>query len=327
MSNAARSALLIPLDKLNNMNIVFMGTPEFAAVCLKKLLLSHHGVLAVVTVPDKPQGRGLKVQASPVKKVALEHRLEILQPVLLVEPAFINRLQNFHADVFVVVAFRILPPAVFSIPIKGTVNVHASLLPKYRGAAPINWAIINGDSETGVTTMFIEQKVDAGKILLQAKMPIAPDMNAGDLHDILATLGSELLIKTLKLIEDDRIEALPQNEIQVTKAPKIKKDDCHLTFNRTALTVHNWIRGLSPYPGAFCFYQNKLLKIFSTKIAETNEKAAEPGTIVKIKKNSFVVACAAGAIEIFEVQPEGRKRMMAADFFNGYPIALGEKLK
>lgn len=308
------------------MRLIFMGTPDFARVSLKKLLTSNHEVLAVVTVPDKPKGRGLKLQPSPVKEFAVVNQLPVLQPVSLKDPEFIQTLKNFNAEAFVVVAFRILPEEVFTIPPKGTINLHASLLPKYRGAAPINWAIINGETETGVTTIFINERVDQGNILLQERVPIGPDMTAGELHDILAEVGADLLLKTLNRLESEVIIPKKQDSALVTKAPKIIKEICHLNFNQPAQKVHNWIRGLSPYPTAYAYWNGKLLKLFRSHPVMADYGSAEPGTIVMVMKNAFSVQCASGIIDIFEVQLQGKKKMPVEAFLNGHPIKEGDRL-
>ena len=308
------------------MKIVFMGTPDFAAVSLKKLLSSGHEVMGVVTIPDKARGRGQKLAPSAVKRLALEQGLEILQPLRLKDPGFLQQLQNYRADVFVVVAFRILPREVFSIPPQGTLNLHASLLPKYRGAAPINWALINGDSVTGVTTMRIDAKVDTGNILLQEKQQITPEMDAGTLHDLLAEKGAALMLKTLDLLESGEIAARVQDESQVTKAPKISKETARLNFDRPAAEVHNLIRGLSPYPAAFCYHQNKQLKVFRSMVSPAKQTRFEPGTVCDIAADYFEVACATDNIRIFELQIAGKKRMAVRDFLNGYSLKKGDVL-
>lgn len=308
------------------MKIVFMGTPPFAAVSLQKILASEHSVLAVVTVQDKPQGRGRKVKPSEVKKVAVHNKIEILQPERLKDSIFIKELRGFNADLFVVVAFKILPREVFTIPPKGTLNVHASLLPKYRGAAPINWAIIKGEKETGVTTMLIDEKVDTGGILLQDRQQISPDMTAGELHDLLAEKGSRLLIRTLDLLDKGRIKPKEQENRLASKAPKITKELCHIDFNKPAVDVFNLIRGLDPYPAAFTFHKGHLLKIFKSSYIPIRPKKAEPGTIIETGKDSFTVACNPGSIKIFEVQLEGKRRMAVHSFFNGYRLLKGEHL-
>jgi len=279
-----------------------------------------------LTVPDKPKGRGLKLQPSAVKEFAVARQLPVLQPASLKDPEFIQTLKNFNADAFVVVAFRILPREVFTIPPKGTINLHASLLPKYRGAAPINWAIINGETETGVTTIFINERVDQGNILLQERVPIGPDMTAGELHDILADVGADLLVKTLNQLETEGITPREQDPSLVSKAPKITKEICHLNFNQSAQQVHNWIRGLSPYPAAFAYWNGKLLKLFRSRPVAAGDSNAEPGTIVMVMKNAFSVQCASGIIDIFEVQLQGKKKMSVEAFLNGQPLKKGDRL-
>ena len=303
-----------------------MGTPSFAAVCLKGILASEHSVLAVVTIPDKPQGRGRKIKPSAVKKVAEENRIKIFQPESLKEPVFIKKLQNLNADLFVVVAFKILPREVFTIPAKGTLNVHASLLPRYRGAAPINWAIINGEKETGVTTMLIDEQIDTGGILLRDRQSISSDMTAGELHDLLAAKGSRLLIKTLDLLEEGLIQPQKQDNRLASKAPKITKELCHIDFNKPAVHVYNLIRGLDPYPAAFTLHRGRLLKIFKSSYSLLPMGNIKAGTIIAKGKKSFTVACNPGSIEVFEVQLEGKKRMAVHSFFNGYPLSVGEVL-
>ncbi|WP_456439377.1 methionyl-tRNA formyltransferase [Caldithrix abyssi] len=309
------------------MKLVFMGTPDFARTSLKKLIHSPHEVVAVVTVPDKPRGRGQKVQPSPVKQLATELGLPVLQPAKLRDPQFVEQLKQFNADAFVVVAFKILPPEVFNIPPKGAVNLHASLLPRYRGAAPINWAIINGETETGVTTILINERVDQGNMLLQKSVPITPDMTAGELHDLLAEIGADVLVETLNRLEANDIAPIKQDERLATRAPKITREICHLNFNQTAQKVHNWIRGLSPYPAAYCYWQGKLLKIFRSRPVSRLSDDVPPGTVVKVFKNGFTVKCASGAVDIFEVQVQGKRRMTVEDFLNGYHLQAGQLLE
>ncbi len=308
------------------MKVVFMGTPDFARVSLQKLLTSKHQVQAVVTVPDKPQGRGLKLKPSPVKQLAVEVGLPVLQPEKLRDAHFLEMLKSFSADVFVVVAFKILPPEVFNLPPKGTINLHASLLPRYRGAAPINWAIINGETESGVTTILINERVDEGNMLLQERVSIPPEMTAGELHDVLAEVGARLLVETLDKWESNEITPQAQDERLASKAPKITKEICHLNFNQAAQQVHNWIRGLSPYPAAYCYWQGKLLKLFRSRPVDRFHEDVLPGTVVKVFKNGFTVKCASGAVDIFEVQIQGKRRMTVEDFLNGYRLTEGQLL-
>ncbi len=306
------------------MKIVFMGSPDFAAVSLQKLAAAGYDILTVVTVPDKPAGRGRKLKSPAVKQMAVELGIPVLQPVKLKDFDFITSLKNLNADVFVVVAYRILPPDVFSLPPGGTINVHASLLPKYRGAAPINRAIMNGETETGITIMRIDAKVDTGNILLQETVAIPPQMNAGELHDILAEKGARLLIKALGNL--DQITPLKQDNRLATSAPKISKETGHLCFNHPASQVFNHIRGLSPYPGAYCYLSQKMLKIFKALPLPEVRYTQKPGTVVEVQRDSFTISCAQGALLVKEVQLQGKKRMSVKDFFNGHKIETGVQL-
>jgi len=310
------------------MKIVFMGTPEFAVTSLNKLVQSgKHDICGVVTIPDKPKGRGQKVIPSPVKKYAVDHNIDIMQPESFLDKEFIAQLKSYHADLFVVVAFRILPKEIFSIPPIGTVNVHASLLPKYRGAAPINWAIINGDSESGVTTMIINEKIDTGNILLQKKISLSNNMTAGELHDKLAVIGADLLLETIDKLSDNSVEFINQNDQLATKAPKIKKETCHLDFSNSAKDVHNLIRGLSPYPAAYFSHNNKLIKVFRNRIAEQSKQNAAFGEIIEIGKDFVRIQCGTGAIDLLEVCLEGKKRTEIKAFLNGYQFKIGDRLE
>ena len=309
------------------MKIVFMGTPDFAVVSLKKLIKNNHEISAVVTVPDKPKGRGLKVIGSPVKQLAMEHNIKLLQPENLKNSDFIQKLSKIEADVYIVVAFRILPPEVFKIPKLGTINLHASLLPKYRGAAPINWAIINGESITGVTTILIDEKVDTGNLLMQKKVNISDNMTAGELHDVLAEVGAEVLIKTLDKLSAGTLKVEKQDNSLATKAPKLDKDLCHINFNQSAKNVYNLIRGLNPYPAAFAYHNKKQIKIFNGRVGENIQDNVPPGTVINKTKTNFTIACAAGSIIVDQVQVEGKRIMSVKDFFNGYHLEEGEQLK
>ncbi len=297
------------------MKIIFMGTPEFALPSIKKLIHSSHQVLAVVTAPDKERGRGQKISFSPVKNLALGHNLPVLQPERLKDENFISSLQNYKADLFVVVAFRILPREVFTIPPKGTFNLHASLLPKYRGAAPIQWALIKGEKETGLTTFALEEKVDTGSIYLQEKISISEDDDYGSLHDKLSTLGAEVVLKTVNLIESGSYELKMQDNSLASPAPKITKEMCKIDWRKSAREIHNLVRGLSPYPAAFFDYKDKVIKVFKTEI--TSEINLSPGQIYTDKKK-LIIGCRDKAIKILELQLEGRKRMDAEAFLRGF---------
>ena len=308
------------------MRMVFMGTPQFAVVSLKKLVRRGFDIAAVVTAPDKPKGRGLKVQYSAVKQYALSEKIPILQPETLDDESFLEELKARSADLFVVVAFRILPKEVFSIPLLGTINLHASLLPKYRGAAPINWAIIRGESRTGVSTILINEKVDSGDILLQREVPITPQMTAGELHDLLAESGADLLVETLQKMISQSIEPIPQNVLEITKAPKLKPAMCHIDFKQPAEQIYNFIRGLSPNPGAYCYHDTKQLKIFKAAESVQTEPSAKPGQVIAKNKDRFTVQCAEKSVDIFEVQLQNKKRLTVKDFFNGYSLNVGDML-
>ncbi len=309
------------------MRVLFMGTPDFAVNSLKALHQSAHEVVAVVTTPDKAQGRGLKVRPSPVKKFASMYGYPVLQPESLKEPGLADELRRFNADCFVVVAFKILPREIFTIPPKGTVNVHASLLPAYRGAAPINWAIINGEKETGITTMLIDAKVDTGDILQQNRVTIGPHMNAGELHDILAQKGAALLIESLDRLEQGEARPLSQDDAQASRAPKITKELMLLDFSANAGDVHNRIRGLSPYPGSFCYLNGQKLKLFGSEVTQIAASIYVPGEVIAVDRDTFDIACSDYALRIDDVQLEGKKRMSVRAFLNGYELKTGTVLK
>ncbi len=301
------------------MRIIFMGTPDFAVASLAALVKAGLNVVGVITAPDKPAGRGQKLSESAVKKFAVEHSLKVLQPDKLKNAAFLQDLVDLKADLQVVVAFRMLPEAVWDIPPKGTVNLHASLLPQYRGAAPINWAIINGEKESGVTTFFLQHEIDTGAVLFSQKVEIAEDMNAGDLHDALMIIGAQLLTKTVKAIEDGDYQEIPQDNHhaeELKHAPKIFKDDCKINWNEDNQKVFNLIRGLSPYPAAFTEFMGKDLKIFSAK-KEDAEPGISAGAFLTDGKTYLKFASKNGFIHVREIQQEGKKRMKIEDFLHG----------
>lgn len=301
------------------MRIVYFGTPDFAVESLDAIMQSHHEVVAVVTVPDRQAGRGQKVVYSPVKQYALDNQLPLLQPEKLRDPQFLEALQTYQADMFVVVAFRMLPEAVWNMPPHGTFNLHASLLPRYRGAAPINHAIINGDTLTGVTTFLLNHQIDEGQILLQAETPITPDDNAGSLHDRLAAMGRTLVVQTLDGIEEGALTPQPQ-EGTPTAAPKIFKDDCRIDFHRTGRQVVDFIRGLSPYPAALLTLVNPqgeevLFKVFDAK-AE-NAPSVVPGTLFCDQKKVLKIGVADGFVHILSLQMSGKRKNSIEDFLRG----------
>lgn len=305
------------------MRIIFMGTPEFALPSLNRLLDAGHDVAAVVTVPDKPAGRGRHLRPSAVKECALMLNLPLLQPEELRAPDYIKDLRQLAADLFVVVAFRILPPEVFTLPGIGTINLHASLLPKYRGAAPINWAIINGEQETGATTFFIDEKVDTGQWLMQCRVPIGEEMSAGELHDLLAEEGGELLLRTVAGLEAGSLKPRPQ-EGEITRAPKLTREMALIDWRRPAREIHNLVRGLSPYPSAWTLWRGKTLKILKVRPGPA-EAQEQPGTLINAGgRGPLLAATGEGTLELVTLQPEGGKALTAADFLRGHSLKPGE---
>ncbi len=309
---------------MKKIKIVFFGTPEFAVASLSRLLDDGADIAAVVTMPDKAAGRGHKMIQSDVKKFAVEKGLPVLQPEKLRDPEFISRLREINADLFIVIAFRMLPEIVWSMPPLGTFNLHASLLPKYRGAAPINRAVMNGETETGVTTFFLRHEIDTGEIIAQQKIGILPEDNARDVHDKLMALGAEMVSSTVRDIEAGNVKSYPQPEGEFVAAPKIFKDTCRINWNSSAMDIHNHIRGLAPYPAAWscledCSGKNMEVKIFTSGITAIpgNGEKASPGTC-RIDGKRFLVATGDGEMEILELQPAGKKRMSASAFLLGY---------
>jgi methionyl-tRNA formyltransferase len=303
-----------------------MGTPDFAVTILDKLVSEKYDIAGVVTAPDKPSGRGQKVHESAVKAYAKEAGLLILQPTNLKDASFLSALAGLNADVFVVVAFRMLPESVWSMPSKGTINLHASLLPNYRGAAPINWAVINGETETGVTSFFIEKEIDTGKIIQQEKVAIAPDETAGELYTKLMYLGAEVIHSTLQSVASGKIDPVDQKSMtthDLKAAPKIFKQDCEIDFTRNAIDVHNFCRGLSPYPAAWCNLtdkskqETKMYKIFGTKV--TQDRIVSPYQILS-SKQGLLFPCSDYYILVQEIQPEGKRRMDHKAFSAGNPV-------
>jgi methionyl-tRNA formyltransferase len=317
--------------------IVFLGTPEFAVASLDALVQADYNIVGVVTAPDKPAGRGMKLQESAVKKYAVEKGLKVLQPEKLKNPEFLQELKSLNAQLQVVVAFRMLPEAVWNMPAMGTINVHGSLLPQYRGAAPINWAIINGEKETGVTTFKLKHEIDTGDILLQEKILIGDDETAGELHDRMKEIGAQLLVKTVEGLFNGTLKEKPQSSIvnresamedtsysQLTidysplnHAPKIFTETCRFDWNKSADEVYNLIRGLSPYPAAFTELEGKTLKIFKARKTKEQPKIAA-GAFDTDRKSFLKFACTDGFIEVIELQLEGKKKMLVEDFLRGY---------
>ncbi len=291
-----------------------MGSPDFGIPSFKAILESGYDVPAIVTVPDKQKGRGLKVQQSDVKKFALENNIEVLQPESLKDESFIQSLHSLNPDLFVIIAFRILPPEIFKIPRLGSINLHASLLPKYRGAAPINWAIIKGEKVSGITTFFLDDKVDTGSIILQKEIQIDINDTFGDVYYRMSEAGSPLLTTTIDKIKEGNFELRNQDNSQATKAPKIFRKDCEINWSDNAVNVHNFIRGLSPVPAAYTTHNNKTYKIL--KSALTEQKSSVRGKLI-IEGKKLFVSTSDFDIEILQLQPEGKKPMSAADFING----------
>lgn len=301
------------------MKIIFMGTPDFSVPSLKSIYKSEHELIAIVTVPDKERGRGQKVSFTPVKEFAIENKTPVYQPEKLKgNVEFVDQMKKLNPDLFVVVAFRILPKEIFNIPKFGSFNLHASLLPKYRGAAPIQWALINGETETGLTTFKLVEKVDTGNIYLQEKIKINPDDNFGTLHDRLSDLGAEVVLRTIELIQSGKNELLQQNDALASPAPKITKEICQIDWNKSALEIHNLVRGLSPYPGAFFVFKEKVIKIYKTEIVERDD--LKPFEIHQ-SKTELTIGCGKNALRILELQQEGKKRMNVEEFLRGFKFS------
>ena len=306
---------------MNELRIIFMGTPEFAVPSLQILVENKFNVVAVVTAPDKPQGRGKKLGSSPVKVCAVENGIPVLQPINLKAESFLDELRSFNANLQVVVAFRMLPELVWSMPSLGTINLHGSLLPQYRGAAPINWAIINGEKETGVTTFFLKHEIDTGSIIFQEKEPIHDDDNVGSLYERLMHKGANLVLKTVRAIEKNEHTAFPQNETgPINHAPKIFKDTCQINWNQSSRDVYNFVRGLSPYPGAWTIINDKSYKILKVSIGTEGQKTSHKEDF-STDNNSFLKFYTNdGWVNVDILQPEGKKRMDIRDFFRGNKI-------
>lgn len=315
---------------MRSLRIVFMGTPEFALASLASLMQTQHRIVGVITAPDKPAGRGRKVRYSAIKEFALSKELSLLQPVKLKDQDFIRALKDLEADLFVVVAFRMLPEVVWAMPSLGTINLHASLLPDYRGAAPINWAIINGESKSGVTTFFINEHIDTGAILLQEAVSIATGDSAGDLHDKLMVLGAHVLKKTVDMIASGKSEAIPQDEGAMQhKAPKLGPANCRINWGNSAKSVYDHIRGLSPYPGAWCEMCNGddviHLKIYQSTYFEAVH-SLDPGTLVK-EGTELKVALSDGFISLLEIQLPGKRKLAIEQLIHGLRLDPEAKLR
>ncbi len=297
-----------------------MGTPDFAVASLEALVHAGYKVVGVVTAPDKPAGRGMKITESAVKKYAVEKGITVLQPVKLKDPEFLAALENLHANIQVVVAFRMLPEIVWNMPAHGTINVHGSLLPNYRGAAPINWAVINGEDTTGVTTFKLKQAIDTGDILMQQSMPIADNETATEVHDRMKIIGAALLVKTVKAMENGTLQSIPQIISEENKqAPKIFTKDCELNWNNGVIALYNRVRGLSSFPGALTQLEGKILKVYGSK-PEPAKHEEIIGAVNTDGKTFLKYACADGYLHITELQIAGKKRMPIAEFLRGYQL-------
>jgi len=308
-------------------NLVFMGTPSFAVPSLERLVGDGHRIASVVTAPEKKRGRGQKLSDTPVGLFARSRGIPILRPSDLSQASFRDDLTTLSPDCIVVVAFRILPEVLFSIPSSGIFNLHASLLPRYRGAAPIQWAILNGDMETGVTTFLLKKRVDTGGILLQERISISPDETGGELHDRLAVLGADVVSRTVRMLETGVPTVVEQDESLVTHARKLRKTDMLIDWNRSAREVHNLIRAFSPEPGAWTTLHGKTFKIFRSGLVPSDQDTAlAPGTVIRASKAESFVQCGTGSIVLHEVMSEGRKRMPIAEFLRGYSIESGTVL-
>lgn len=309
--------------KKEDLRIIYMGTPEFAVESLKALVENDFNVVAVVTMPDKPIGRGHKVQSSPVKEYAVAQKIPVLQPERLKDESFLAELRSFNADLQIVVAFRMLPEVVWAMPRLGTFNLHASLLPQYRGAAPINWAIINGETKTGVTTFFLQHEIDTGNIILQESVAILPEENVGNLHDKLMHIGAKSVVRTVEIILSEKVNAIPQQEDEELKlAPKIFKDTCRINWEKSGESIYNFVRGLSPYPAAWCelLQDNSdavVLKVFETKFEKISHQMPLK-SILTDGKSYLKVAVNDGFLHLKTIQIQGKKRMNVSDFLMGF---------
>jgi methionyl-tRNA formyltransferase len=306
-------------ENTHSLKVVFMGTPEFAVASLDAILKAGYEVKAVVTVPDKPAGRGRQPMESAVKQFAVSKGLPLLQPEKLRDENFLKELKDLSADLFVVVAFRMLPEVVWSMPPKGSINLHGSLLPQYRGAAPIHRAVMNGETKTGVSTFFLQHEIDTGKIILQREMPVGPDESTGEVHDRMMVLGAQTLVETLDLIEKGDVSCIDQQSLltsEIHHAPKIFKEDCLISWEMPAIQIHHFIRGLSPYPCAFTMLGGRTLKIFRGQVSEKD--SGNPGTIRTDGKTFLRIGCETGSYEIHELQLEGKKRLQIQEFLRGF---------
>jgi methionyl-tRNA formyltransferase len=310
------------------LRIVFMGTPDFAVPCLDNLVKAGHEIALVVTQPDRPKGRGRILTQSAVKEYATLHSLPVLQPEKIKAPDCLAQITELRPDVIVVVAFgQILSPALLAIPPLGCINVHASLLPKYRGAAPIHWAVMKGEIVTGITTMYMNEGLDTGDMILQAETTIGPEENTGQVDDRLQMLGASLLLETLSLLAVGIAPRHPQDNVRATYAPLLKREMEVIDWGRTAVEIHNQVRGLNPWPGSYCHYRDKLIKVWKTCIPDSSHVCGQPGLIVAIDQGRMLVQTGAGLIALTEVQPQSKRKMRVSEFALGYRVGIGEILQ
>ncbi|AEV69141.1 methionyl-tRNA formyltransferase [Acetivibrio clariflavus DSM 19732] len=304
-----------------------MGTPEFAIPSLDMLLKEGYDVVAVVTQPDKPKGRGNKMSPPPVKEYAIEHGIEVLQPEKVKTEEFVEKIKEINPDLLVTAAYgKILPKSVLDIPKYGCINVHGSLLPRYRGAAPIQWSIINGEKVTGITTMYTDVGMDTGDMLVKAEIQITEDMTAGELHDKLAVLGAEVLKETLLRLKNGTLERIPQNDEEATYAPMMTKEIGCIDWSKSSREIHNLVRGTNPWPGAYTFLSGKKMKIWMTSVVSDDKHDSKAGTILKVSKDGIVVACGSGKLNIKEIQFENARKMSVEEYICGHKIGEGELL-
>ncbi|BBB93029.1 MAG TPA: methionyl-tRNA formyltransferase [Methylomusa anaerophila] len=303
---------------------VFMGTPDFAVPCLNMLVNENYDIASVVTQPDRPKGRGQKLAFSPVKEAALAYNLTLWQPAKIKSDEFIRQLEEARPDVIVVVAFgQLLPKKILALPPLGCINVHASLLPEYRGAAPIHWAVINGETQSGITTMYMDAGLDTGDMILKAEIPIAPDDTTGRLHDKLKELGAKLLSETLKLMALGKVPRQAQDNSKATYAPLLTREIEKINWQMPAPSIHNLVRGLNPWPGAYCCHNEKKLKVWQTKVANTDSMCSMPGRIAALGSEGIIVETGKGLLELVEVQPESKRKMKAWECVRGYCLDVG----
>ncbi|OGF58844.1 MAG: methionyl-tRNA formyltransferase [Candidatus Fischerbacteria bacterium RBG_13_37_8] len=311
-------------------NIIFFGTSDFAVSTLKELVENKYNVVLVVTQADQPKGRGQKISAPPVKQIADYYSLPSIQPEIIRDQSFYSELKSYSSDIIIVVAYgKILPAEILAIPLHGCINVHASLLPRYRGAAPIQWALLNGEKVTGVTTMYMNEKMDEGNILLQEETGINDNETAPLLSDRLSIIGGSLLIKTLQMLRENALQSIPQNTAEATYAPKIKKENGLIDWNQTAVQIDRMVRAFQPWPSAYCFYNNKLIKIWETEPSPGDSKSEfPPSSIMKIEKDSIFVQCGNNtSLKIKKLQIEGRNIITAKSFLAGHCVSVGESLR